>query len=264
MIKLTDILIDFLAEGSLSKDANKSVQAKEYIKKIEDIISNYKSDNKEIKVNSIGPLITVEIIFPNLIVNFKTVRSGETKAKFFPGKSGELPYIEILGCEIHVKPLEVKFNKSHLFHELIHFLDFKNIKTDPNKIGTSQSTDKKTGEFRDISFKKYINHGIEMNAHFFQFFMPDVVKFIEKEKKIPDTFDEFFKDITKNPRAKGFIDDLRGSNKKKIMKRLGTYYNDILKNPDFKIEKGNNVDDQQLKKATNGFVSKLKGILKIK
>lgn len=264
MTKLINILREIL-EASLANDADKSVRAKEYIKKINDIIYNYRSDNKEIKVKGISSFSFVEITFPDVIINFKPTNSGDTKAVFNPSRNGEKPTIEVYRCNIHLKPkLEVEYDDDKLYHELVHSLDFKDINTHPDKIGTSSSKDKKTGKVSPIGYKKYINHGLEMNAHFFQYFMPNIIKFIEKEKKIPDTFDEFYKEITKDPKSNEFIKDLRGSNKKKILKRLGTYYNDILKNPDFKIEKGGNVDDQQLKKATNGFVSKLKSILKIK
>jgi len=193
-------------------------------------------------------------------VNILPTDKGSTKAQFKPAVKGGMPSIDVYGARIKKDPkLQVSFDEKDLYHELIHLLDFDKIKTDPNDIDKSyQKQRQKHG------YSGYINNPLEVNAHFFEYFMPDVIKYIEKEKDIPDTFDEFKRGLLSNPKAKEFIEDLNDKNRKKVMKRLGTYYNDILKNPNFKIEKGNNIDSQQLKKATNGFVSKLKSILRIK
>lgn len=260
MIKLTDILIESMAEASLSTDANKSVRAKEYIKKIDDLISNYRSDNKEIKVKGLGSLSYVEIDLGDLLISILPTDKGSTRAKFFPKTDKEKPHIDIYRANIETKPkLDVEYDEQDFYHELIHYFDYSKVKTDPKDLDTSyQKTKAKRG------YAGYINNPFEVNAHFFEYFMPEVVKFIEKEKQIPDSFNDFMKDLMKDSKAKEFLGDLDEKNKKKVMKRLGTYYNDILKNPDFKIEKGNEIDDQQLKKATSGFIGKLKGVLKIK
>lgn len=253
-------LIDILIEASLSNDANKSIKAKDYIKKIHDLINGYKSDNKQILVSSLGSLTTIKISLDDITIDISSLDRGTTKAQFIPSKGKNKSSISVLRANIHTKPkLDAEFDETALYHELIHFLDFKNIKTDPKVLHKSyqKARDKK-------GYAGYINNPLEVNAHFFELFMPSVVKFIEKEKQIPSTFDEFNKELLRDPKAKEFIDDLDDKNKRKVMKRLGTYYTDILKNPDFKIEKGDNIDDQQLKKATNGFMNKLKSILKIK
>jgi hypothetical protein len=249
-----------LQEASLSNDANKSEKAKGYITKIKELINNYRSDNKEIKVKGLGNLSYIELYLDNFIVNILPTDKGSTKAQFKPAVNGGKPSIDVYGARIKREPkLNVSFDEKDLYHEFVHLLDFNKIKTDPHDL------DKSYQKQRDKhGYSGYINNPLEVNAHFFEYFMPEVIKFIEKEKEIPGSFDEFKRGLLSNPKAKEFIEDLNDKNRKKVMKRLGTYYNDILKNPNFKIEKGDNVDSQQLKKATNGFISKLKSILKIK
>lgn len=261
MTKLIDILKETMIEASLQNDANKSVVAKEYIKKINDLIKNYKSNNKFISVKGIGQFVYVEIDMGNFDVTiYPNDKGGRARAKFFPKTGSEKPHVDIYRANIETKPkLDIEYNEQDFYHELIHYLDYSKVKTDPKKLNVSyQKARDKRG------YSGYINNAFEVNAHFFEYFMPDIVKLIDKEKTIPPTFDEFKEDILKNPKAKEFIDDLDDKNKKKVMKRLGTYFTDILKNPNLAIQNGDEIDDKQLKKATNGFVSKLKSFLKIK
>lgn len=259
-MNLTNILKEML-EASLVNDANKSVKAKEYIKKIDDLIARYRSDNKEIEVKGVGSYSYVEVHLDGVDVNILPTNKGNIRSLFHTAHQGKEPYIDVYRAIIRTEPkLDVEFDEKSLYHELIHFLDFTKIKTSPEKLGGAA----KRNNFRKHGYKAYINSPLEVNAHFFEYFMPIVVKYIEKEKKIPTTYDKFENDLLRNREAKEFIYNLDDKNKKKLKKRLGTYYTDILKNPDFKIEKGSNIDDQQLKKATNGFISKLKSILHIK
>jgi len=251
MIKLTHILKEVVLEASLGRDAKKNQLANAYIKKANDLIARNKAD-----VNEFGGKFFVKIYLKDVDIYFTSTHNGTSKAEY-DADAKPKPLITVDKCDISTHPkLSVKYDENVLRHELIHHFDYRTSKTSPGKLKASSLKQNQKGD------GGYINSPLEVNAHFFEIFMNDIVKMIEKEKEIPQTYNEFYRDILKNPDAKDFLDNLNEKNKRKVMKRLGTYYNDILKNPDFNIQNGDKIDDTRLKKATNGFISKIKSFFK--
>lgn len=247
-MSLTSILREVL-EASLQKDAKKNQLANGYIKNINDLINKHK-----VKLVGFGQFWSVQVDLDDFDIHFYSSHSGGTKAEY-DATAKPKPIISVYRCEISKEPLSVKYDENVLRHEIIHHLDYKTSKTSPDKLKSSSMKQNK-------DYSSYINSPLEVNAHFFELFMNNIVQMIEKEREIPPSFDEFQRDITNDPKAKEFLEDLDEKNKRKVLKRLGTYYNDILKNPDFKIQNGDKIDDTRLKKATNGFISKIKSFFK--
>lgn len=262
MIKLVHILKYILTEDAdAEKDISQGNLSDEYIDYIDKQISSYKINNSVIRKIEDGDFDAVEINFDNLIIQISGNKYPSVHdADFVPakGKRGKA-LIKINRANIKIKPnLEVKYDENALKHELKHYYDsldntdeFKRNIEKQFKINTRKGTVKNPDA--------YWNNINEVNAYFFEHFMPDVLKFLKNERQIQSTFDEFKNDIFSNPGSKLFFNKLNDENKKKIEARLHTYYKDILTNPEFKVQNsGNQIDNSKLEKSTYGFIKKLK------
>lgn len=262
MISLIDILKRILKEDIESeKGISQGNHSEEFIKYIDKQIKSYHTNNNVIRKIEDGNFDAVEINFDNLTIQISSNKYPTVHdADFVPpkGKNGKA-LIKINKANIKTKPkLEVEYDESSLKHELKHYFDsldnspeFKKNVEKQLKINTSNGS--------VTNHDEYWNNPNEVNAYFFEHFMPDILKFLKKEKEIPSSLEEFKKDVFKNSGSNSFFKKLNDTNKQKIDKRLEIYYTDILTNPNFKIEdKNNHIDNSRLEKSTYGFIKKLK------
>ena len=260
MITLTKILKDTLSEANTERDLAKGAKTEEFLNYIDKQISSYHSNNNVIRVVEEGNDDVVEINFKNLQIRLSNRKSEGFKpiahdAQFRKNKNKNGQFIiYVYKCDIIKNPLKVSYDKTALKHEIAHYMD-----AEKNEKGFDKGADtqlKKTSNSSDA--QSYFNSPLEVNAYFFEHFMPEVLKFVKKEKEIPVNFDEFRKDLFKNHEISSFFSKLNDKNKKKILKRIGTYYTDILTNKNIKIQNNNQIDNSKLEKSTYGFIKKLK------
>lgn len=260
MIKLTNILrLILLEDVEANKDISQGKLTEKYIEYIHKQIENYHSNNSVIRQIEDGRFDAVEINFDNLIVRISSNNSPQQHDASFQkgkGKNGK-PIITVNKAEVKTNPLKVKFDETSFKHELKHYFDSKENSDDFEKnLKIQYKNNTSQGTVKDPD--AYWNNPNEVNAYFFEHFMPEVLKFLKKEREIPDSFEEFQKDLLSNSGTRNFYHKINAENKKKVDKRLETYYKDILTNPDFKIEKDDNqIDNSKLEKSTYGFLRKL-------
>lgn len=260
-IKLINILKQILLEANTEKDISKGKKAEEYVDYINKQIKSYHSNNNVIRKIEEGQNDVIEINFDDLQIRLSNQRH-EHDAQFKKVKNKDnQSVIYLFNCNIKETPLSVEYDESGLKHELTHFFDsqrgnFKAASDTQHKKMTTDDHSKNTDN--------YFNAPLEVNAYFFENIMPEVLKVIKKEKELPSNFEEFRKDLFNKNEIRSFYNKLNEKNKKKILKRLGTYYTDILTNPSFKVTKNDNqIDNSRLEKSTYGFVKKLKDKLGI-
>ena len=260
MSDLLDILIEVLVEADPQKDLQMNSTVDKYMGKINGYIGSYQNNNDKVVFRDSKGTRDVEVHLPDLnvlITNRVNNASGGTKAQFYPTKQKGVgkPLLVVYDASIETDPkLTVKFDENSLRHELVHFLDFGRVKTDPDKIGTSQNK-----AVSQQGMKGYYNAPLESNAHFFELFVPEILKYLQKEKEMPENYNDFKNGLLQNPDAKNFYDHLDDKNKRKLEKRLGTYYTSVLKNPNFKIEEpGNKINTNKLVQVSKNFWNKIK------
>ena len=265
MLKLTTILREVITEANLGKDVNKEKQAENYINQIKSFIAEYTSDNKRIHVIEQGGYIIIQTFFPGIDIWITNISSHGETANFKKGLNGHDSLIKIYNAQIETKPkMSAKFDENSLRHELVHYFDYKNIK-DPQtlskKVQGNFKDDDGNLKNQDSANNKYLNHGTELNAHFFELFMPQVMKYVEKQGELPPNVNDFVRDVIRDGETKRVFNQLNPVNKQKVMKRLGTYY-DTLKNG--VLDPGGQVDDKRLKDATSSWMSNIKKIFGFK
>lgn len=261
-MKLLRLLIRLLKEDAESEsDISQAKLSDQYIDYINKQIKSYTSNNNVVRKIEDGQFDAVEVNFDNLTVQIsQNVSSKVHDADFIPakGRKGKA-MIKVNRAYIKTKPkLEVKYNENALKHELKHYYDSLHNSDEFKKNVQKQfKINNRVGGVKDID--SYWNNPNEVNAYFFEHFMPDVLKYLKKEKEIPSNFEEFKNDIFSNSGSKSFYQKLNNDNKTKIDKRIETYYKDILTNPQFKIQTNDQqIDNSKLEKSTYGFMRKLK------
>jgi hypothetical protein len=122
--------------------------------------------------------------------------------------------------------------------------------------------------FQNREFKEYVNDPYELNAHFVEYILPIINKFVSKEAELPPTFEEFKKEVFDNifqtKYFRDYFNTLTDVNRKKFLKRIGVYYQQLKtfvgkeQHVDFnnKEETSLHVDPPVLSK----FLQKIKGV----
>lgn len=260
-MKLVDILKCVLKEDAAAeKDISQGKLSDKYIEYIDKQINSYTSNNRVVRKIEDGHFDAVEINFDKLIVQISANSSPAIHAADFvpaKGKNGKA-LIKINKAKIDTKPkLKVNYDETSLKHELKHYYDsLENSDEFKKNVEKQFKINKSNGSVSNPD--EYWNNPNEVNAYFFEHFMPEVLKFLKKEKELPESFEEFQKDLLNNHGTHDFYSKINSTNKKNVDKRLETYYKDILTNPAFKIEKEDEIDNTRLEKSTYGFIRKLK------
>lgn len=254
MMSLITILKESILEANLDRDVNKEKEAENYIRMVNSYISNYKEDTRKINIEP----NMIKTFFKGIDIFISSHKGNGTDAAFQPGSNGHDPIIIVFNADIQNQPkLSAKYDENALRHELIHFLDAKTI--NPNNKNAQNDTLRKTSvksrEKMTPGNNTYLNHGLELNAHFFELFFPEVMKYVEKQKELPNDINTFIKNVMTNPEAKKIFDQLNPENKKKVLKRLGTYH-DVIKNG--AQQQDGQVDPNKVQSITKNFINKLK------
>ena len=201
------------------------------------------------------------------------------------------------------KKLNVEFpsGENEIVHELTHFLDLqrsgekstkeyfkkimpqelekkftpeylayaKKVGRDPNdpQVYTFYQTATGQSVQKTRDFDEYANDPYEMNAHFMEHIMPQINNYISKTSQLPTDFETFknnlFKIALNDKNFKFYYNNLTEKNKKKFLKRIGVYY-DQLKNfvaKDQNIDFNPNTTSLAIHKPTlNKFFDTIKNI----
>lgn len=254
MFSLITILKENIREANLDRDVNKEKEAENYIKMVNSYIDSYKQDTRKINLEP----NMIKTFFKGIDIFISSHKGNGTDAAFQPGRAGYDPVIMVFNADIQTSPkLSAKYDENALRHELIHFLDAKTINPNnkTNKNDTLRKTSVKSREKMTPGNNTYVNHGLELNAHFFELFFPEVMKYVEKQQELPNDVNTFIKNVIKDGEPKQMFSQLNPENKKKVLKRLGTYH-DIIKNGAQKPT--GQVDNNKVQSITKNFINKLK------
>lgn len=139
----------------------------------------------------------------------------------------------------------------YLYHEIIHYLDFKRGSKDSMIKAASNQVKK------DSTAEDYYNSPAEFNAYFMQYVFPNITKYISEK----DTLTNFnqFKDaiVNYNKKSQYFFSNLNDKMKKRAMKRLYVVYDNIKKNEDAARDRGESAENST-KKNKLSILNKLK------
>lgn len=237
-------------EATLSKDVEKSSKAKKIIDLINQEVSSYTKNTPQIKYQKSSGYNEIIINLNDLIITFRDVPSQSGNlAELYPSEKGGKSVIKVYNCDITANPLKLNFNESNLYHELIHYFDFKKIKN-PKDASLAGSEAIAKGNYGE-----YVNSPVEFNAHFFHIVMPEILKNIENSNKVPKDFNEFKTNITTSEVNK-FYKNLNQDNKQRFLKRIGSYWTS-LKSTNISDHEGN-IDDLKLNNVTKSWIERVK------
>jgi len=224
------IFVDkILKEAKYEKDFDRNSKISDIIDSIETQFYNYKGENTKtffFNKHDKGALVKIKDIsiffydknYPN---------AKQSGAEYNRGSS-----ISIYGCTLDWNENEngwnnFHFDKSSLYHELIHYFDYQNIEND----NYERVKIKNKNNFTKDDYTKYLNHGTEFNAHFMQHVLPivkDIITYNKRRYNI-SSFEQFKKEIFNNYKVKEFYDLLTNKMKKHFLKRIAEYYQEKFK-----------------------------------
>jgi hypothetical protein len=248
-----------LNEADLKNDAVKSVKARNIVQYCNDQIKAYEKNNNVIKKYKNGYFDEVKINFEDFKIFFTTGPSlGGAKARFF----ADTKTIVLYNCSVETKDnnkISVKFDDDDLYHELIHYFDMKDIPLD--RVKQQKDSVDKSAETKGFH-AAYYNDPLEVNAHFMQHVLPKMLGYLEKKDTLPKSFTEFRNAIVNEYSFKAWYDELDDNNKRRILKRLGQYWTEVVSNPDLGLEDPNHkIDNSKLEKMTYSFWNKVKDVV---
>lgn len=262
-----------IKEATLEKDVDKSSKAKNIIAYAKQQIDNYKGNNAVVKLTTMFHNNAIQVGFTDLDIIFinydpKTGNSAEAK---YPKDGKGKTTLYVYNSNIQTKPkLIVDFDFNAVYHELVHYLDAKQARAAGKAIPSAASALKANyntnsdlfGTQKQIQYGDYLNTPIEFNAHFFHRTMPSILRFVEHINELPKTFDEFKSEILKVKDVREFFGYLNDDNKKRFLKRIGSYYTS-LKSENVTSGDGN-IDDIKINNTTQNWIGKFKNLLKLK
>lgn len=236
-----NLINKIIKEATLERDLKQSAAAKKIITKLKhemdtDGISGYLPDMKAYytKIDDIEFFIFDKDSIHELPIARRTV--GDEGGYNFRLKHLYL-YNSIL--RVNNGKLEFQINENVLYHELIHYLDY--MKGDVSKIKTNKNKSNEKKSTKNIeTVNEYINDSHELNAHFFDKIMPHIENLIEQGTEIKQVVKgrgfDFFKTLILQQQAgdsktiQDYYNDLTPQNKKRFLKRLAGYYQELIKN----------------------------------
>lgn len=254
-----------LQEANLENDYGAYQKAIEFLKKAKELISQF--PNKFVSYNpdlDFSKVKVGEMIFQLCGENNKMSHQYRGKFKAAYDRSNNcLSVFDVnISYDKKSKKLNIQFpNENEIIHELVHFMDLKRSGKKQQDVYGKRVAPKFSDEFlnwakekgyndlentytqtafgistgqsvyKNIDFKDYANDPYEMNAHFTEYVIPQINKYVSKETELPTTFDEFknelFQNILSTKYFKDYINSLTENNKKKFLKRIAVYYQQL-------------------------------------
>jgi hypothetical protein len=290
----------FLKEAGLENDYGAYQKANEFVKKAKELISQFpskfvsynpKDDFSQVKIGE----MTFQLFGKNNKLSQQY--AGQMNAAYSPRTNVFSFFNADITYDKNSKKLSINFSEKEAVHELTHFLDLKRsggeqTKTYLKKLAPQYTDDylafvKKAGRepgdqdaqalwqnhtgqsaTKGRDRDEYSNDPYELNAHFMEHIMPEVNNYISKTMEVPPTFEEFknkiFQTVLNNNDFNTFYKHLNDQNKRKIIKRIAVYYQQLK---DF-VAKDQHVDFSKEntsleieKPVLDKFFQKIKGIM---
>lgn len=213
-------------DEAIEDDVKRGAEAKAIINYIHQQIDNYKENNNVIKY--FPNRNEIEIKYKNLLILLSAKNQGDVDALY----SIERNALEVYNVNIQYdgSKLSADFEDKVVLHELIHYFDIKKkYKGDPNNISK-----KMWKNYEKRGMVGYMNDPLEFNAHFFEYFLPTALKYIQEDQDFMQntSFTEFFNNISKSDDYISFKQHLDPKFVKKLHKRLAALYGILKKSPD--------------------------------
>lgn len=254
-----------LYEANLENDYAAYQKANEFLKKAKELIAQF--PNKFVSYNpdmDFSKVKVGEMIFQLCGQNNKM--TAQYKGKFNAAYDRSSNVLSVFNVDIsydkQTKKLSVQFpNENEVIHELVHFIDLKRSGKKQQDIYGKRVSPKFSNEylqwakekgyndidntytqtaygivtgqspFQNRDFKDYVNDPYELNAHFTEYVIPQINKYVSKETELPTTFEEFknelFENILSTKYFKDYYNSLTEINRKKFLKRIGVYYQQL-------------------------------------
>lgn len=196
----------------MENDLNKSAEAKKIIQKVYNAINNYNGDTDIVAYDNNVKIFYCKINDLEFLLFDINSPSPAAQNAHERGSGGMYNKEQNRIIDFHA-------NTRTLYHEIIHYLDFKN--TDINKFkGKAQKLSDKTD---------YLNQSPELNAHWFERIVPLIEELInggeETKNVIKQHGFETFKQILFNYEdVYSYFQHLNHKNKKRFLKRIAEYY----------------------------------------
>lgn len=297
---MSDFIQKILIEANLENDYAAYQKAGEFVKKAKELISQFpnkfvsynpKEDFAQVKIGS----MMIQLFGQNNSLSKRY--AGQMNAAYEARKN----ILNLFGTEIEYNKiknkLDIQFDEKEAVHELTHFLDLKRSSgkqqkdylkklspqftkeylewtkknnLDPDNPIVFSTWESRTGKSVQVQrdFKEYVNDPYETNAHFMEHIMPQINNYVSKTLELPSSFQEFkngvFQNALNDRNFKAYYGSLAEDNKKKFLKRIATYYQELKnfvakdQHIDFSKE---NTELEIHKPILNKFFQKIKSIL---
>lgn len=233
---MSNLIKKILLEATYEKDNEQHEAAEEIIINLENAFFSYTNndENFHYKENIDG----LQFNKNDLLVIYKT---GNLTIKLYDTRYPKTPKsgahykansktITLYGCKFEWNYEANKFkyfdfDKSSLYHELIHYFDYTNKNIENNNTNYDKVKIKDKNNFSRSEYKKYLNHGVEFNAHFIQNILPIVKEIYNYRKRNGvKTFNDFKKELFNYTNVPEFYSNLTSKLKKHFMKRIAEYF----------------------------------------
>jgi hypothetical protein len=250
-------LFKILKEASFERDYSKNQEAKQILQQIKDRLnagkySEYSDGAYGFKIGDLNIRLYPEKSIGAGLMALGTGRWGN-EATFSPDEKE----LKSFGNKI-IKTkdkLEYKLNDEQIYHELIHYLDSRQIgRKKMSKMGTQYSKQYSNASSDREKFQKYYNNPMEFNAHFFEYIMPKINYILDKQHQLPQNANDFTKEVLDEPDIHNFYMHLNDKLKRNFMKRLGVYYQGVRDLQNGKL----NINQHVYKKPN--FIQRLKNM----
>lgn len=260
-----DFIEKILKEANLAADHEVFQKAGKFVAKVKELVSQF--PNKFVSYNPDMDFAQVQVgkmtfqIFGKR--STETQRYGESMPAAYVARENLLNLYNIdINYDKQNKKLAIEFNENEVIHELTHFFDLKRSgeegqkaqlkklspqftdeyltwtkknNLDPDSPLVFQTWEAKTGKSvqKQRDYNEYVNDPYELNAHWMEHVMPQINNYISKTLVIPTAFEDFknqvFTKALTDKNFKAYFNELSEKNKKKFLKRISVYY-DQLKN----------------------------------
>lgn len=222
-------LLQIINEASFERDYSKNQEAKQILQQIKDKLnagkySEYNDGALGMKVGDLKVLI------------YPKNSAGERLAALYSGRRGnEALYtpsektLRSYGNTVNKnnKKLEYKLNDTQIYHEIVHYLDSRQVGSKKMAKMGKQYSKQYSSTSGGEQMKVYYNNPLEFNAHFFEYIMPKINYTLDKQSQLPDNVTDFIKEIMSEPDINNFYKHLNEKLKRNFMKRLGVYYQGV-------------------------------------
>lgn len=260
MFRLYGILIESIEED-VKADIKKSGEARAIVDYIVSAVEKWDGTNTNV-VRYLPNAREIRLRYKDIAI-FLYGHSNRSSPSTLAGYNPKTKKLYVWNVDIkkdssNKNKIHVSFDsgtRSSLYHELIHYLDMtRQYKGDLNKgIDTYNKISKEKG------FSGYINHPLEFNAHFFEYFMPAFIEDLQTNRHVVNKpFSEFYKAISNSSQFRWMQNNLEPKFFRKMQKRIAVLYQELHSDPDLmqSLERVN-VDNLEQEKKKLGWFEKL-------